>query len=66
MPGDNATTAHSGQRDPREKPFFDSLNKRIQAPAIQAAKHATETIPMVLVTLADPGVLEFVSKSPVR
>jgi hypothetical protein len=30
LTGDNATTANSGQRDPREKPFFDSLNKRLQ------------------------------------
>src|SRR2546427_2628329 len=31
------------------------------APAIQAAKHATETIPIVFVTLADPEVLGFVA-----
>ena len=31
------------------------------APAIQAAKHATETIPIVFVPLADPEVLGFVA-----
>jgi putative ABC transport system substrate-binding protein len=31
------------------------------APAIQAAKHTTETIPIVFVTLADPEVLGFVA-----
>ena len=31
------------------------------APAIQAAKHATDTIPIVFVTLADPEVLGFIA-----
>jgi hypothetical protein len=54
LPGDHATTAHSGQRDPREKPFFDSLNYRVQATA--ALQHATRAVRIVAYNTPNNGM----------